>query len=866
MPLPSSSVASAARKNHTWEDSESSDGEEEQEIFLPKSSRSAITKSSRARRRSIAEDSSSRSDESSSPSGGRFYQSPSRRGPSLLRKEKQVLLDRQPLSVDDDSDSDSNDSADTADTAELVRRLKASKSTPRIGAHQPATAGFPDYNGVQDEPSVGPLVGTSYISTAETALPTNYYNDEPSKRTTQSPVKDTTTRTTRTTSLHVASPTFSLQSSSNDDDDDDDGDDSSSVDTIELAQRLMARKAMEDASDQEDNHDNNNNNNNNKSNYPKKQVQQKRNVEAAESRSDDSTNCCSQNNEEDGENQCHFVLPPQSDSSSSSSESDMEDEAGTSQLEGVNSNKFTLSKTTQLRETTTFSKPKQFDKSPFSADTIPRNNGPNSYSTLKRASVPTNASKHLPLAAISSNKQPTLPKPALNSTISQRTIHSYLSNTATGRQPSHMHAARHNLNAECQREPQYNLTAAARPIQANIPSSERYKGNGQETEIQSLTHEDLYEAAFASPVNKSPSVMTTRSTTDITLDRRLPNENDLFEAAFDADDHQSITKYYNDTTDSVVNLCFDDSEEDDPGHTIKQTAAATAAHYGLRAPPKSPRFNVAARGFAKPHPFFQTKNPAIDIESDIEVFSDDETDHSRRRKARRVTEDHSLRMQERCSTDTRTGGRHSLDSPATNPLLEPSKSWTLKRPWPSNTRRRLRDATASNPAFAASVRSNRTTETSENDKFEHAGSSLWYKRHGASSDKASTSQISRNDLSGGSGVGVGSFTFAEGGSSETIDGSGDIPGSAKPSGSRRARSKRGTSSKPKQRRWGSQRRKGKSANGKRTRRGAYQKAGGRRAANGWNNEGVWGSSQMSARSFAGEDPALRNVGGAEISF
>jgi hypothetical protein len=125
------------------------------------------------------------------------------------------------------------------------------------------------------------------------------------------------------------------------------------------------------------------------------------------------------------------------------------------------------------------------------------------------------------------------------------------------------------------------------------------------------------------------------------------NDDDLFEAAF--------TGTMSSNSNVVVDLCVDDSDEDEYEYERLPPTCSTVVHQGLRTQSKSPRFNIAARAFlTSPQPPPQQQHhqqqhqhqQPLDADDDsiIECYSEDENQPRQLFNGRRVTDNHETHI------------------------------------------------------------------------------------------------------------------------------------------------------------------------------------------------------------------------------
>lgn len=328
----------------------------------------------------------------------------------------------------------------------------------------------------------------------------------------------------------------------------------------------------------------------------------------------------------------------------------------------------------------------------------------------------------------------------------------------------------------------------------------------------------------------------------------------------------------------VVDLCSD--SEDSQGQ-----------RRGVRTPIKGPAFNLASRNF---HRQFQTSamaqgtkdNPELSEDDILEYWSSDGVEtrcntHQHAKKARRVTDEfvapsslagrtHEIQMTSRLPLTTKPSRRTtgSFKSNVAQPGL--SNWWKTDR---QDRRRRLRDATTSNTAKVSGVV---LKDPPSEEQFEQVGSSLWYRPNQKPAARASAPL--RNDLCGGSGVGAGNYQLI--GEAEDVEEDETENSSKRKTTRRTTRTKRSSASskRVKKKKRGSKRKawvgSGKasstrktgntrSKNSRRSRKNNYE--------NMSSNAGVWGDGYQhrTSSSFSAmkrEDPDLKHIGGAMITF
>jgi hypothetical protein len=309
----------------------------------------------------------------------------------------------------------------------------------------------------------------------------------------------------------------------------------------------------------------------------------------------------------------------------------------------------------------------------------------------------------------------------------------------------------------------------------------------------------------------------------------------------------------------VVDLCGSDDERERVPYSE-----------GLRVPRASPRFNTDSRNLFSPN-----KLPPRDTCNDddiVECWSDEENSKP---KARRVTDTHyepSFSSTQRHSNVSRHDNTcndfvssrwnesrnessmvarvpsslqsDEVDEPAFVPAPSQARNNVLERFRADKTdrRRRLRDATKTNTAAAVVLR---------NAPFEQASSNLWFRQGQAMAPSLST----RNDLTGGSGVGAGSYTLGQSFSNVPVDTATSAASSKgrKKKTTKRSTAKKSGGAKAKKKSWGGGRKK------------YYQKKG---AKSSKKNGGTtsWSSGRGSNEEYSRQDPLLKHVGGATIIF
>lgn len=309
----------------------------------------------------------------------------------------------------------------------------------------------------------------------------------------------------------------------------------------------------------------------------------------------------------------------------------------------------------------------------------------------------------------------------------------------------------------------------------------------------------------------------------------------------------------------IVDLCG--SDDDHGGVSYSE---------GVRIPRTSPRFNADSRDRFSPNKLPRRGTPCNDDDI-VECWSDEENQKPR---ARRVTDIHGPAF----SSSQRhwNAPRHdAYDDPAFRSRNKPRHESSTLASYPSkllddedeqafvpapsrarnnvlerfkfdktDRRRRLRDATKTNTAAAVVLR---------NAPFEQVSSTLWYRQEQAMAPPAMT----RNDLTGGSGVGAGSYTLGQSFQNLPVDTASSAASSRgrKKKTTKRSTTKSGTKSKKKS--WGG------------GRKNFYRKKGGQSKStkNGGNlNFSSARSARASNEEYSRQDPLLKHVGGANIIF
>ncbi len=369
-------------------------------------------------------------------------------------------------------------------------------------------------------------------------------------------------------------------------------------------------------------------------------------------------------------------------------------------------------------------------------------------------------------------------------------------------------------------------------------------------------------------------------------------DDDLFDEVFVGSD-----KYHKGPKSSGDKDCIllldsdsDGGEGNHPGIQTKQMSLQPPnIHSGLRTVQKSPRFNIASRAFPKRRLAAVIDPDAIALDDISEDDWDwDETYRPSQKVARRVTEDQTMRIRQhrpRRVGTTENPPTNAISSGALSAAADQAEHESfvglsgLARPWRRNQKPRIRDATASNPFNAASVASVR------NPQQQYLPFPTGPERFGTLSivQQRQNLQKQRNDIHGGSGVGVAGFTFRDNGSHAREEKASDdmddneyderraIP-TRRPS--QKSTIKNGAASRKKVRSGGAIKTKkgaggrgGGSTRGRARGRGTRGRSsrGGRQASGDvWEdgNKGGWKVSEA----FTREDPAMQHIGGAEISF
>ena len=285
--------------------------------------------------------------------------------------------------------------------------------------------------------------------------------------------------------------------------------------------------------------------------------------------------------------------------------------------------------------------------------------------------------------------------------------------------PSHQSGINNNTS-----EPQYN----------------KYRENEQpQQRIDQYNRIEPFEAAFvdhhaSSSTNAASSDFRhppPQESSDQRCDDARTNKESFGEIFFDGHppptSQDDVTKHTNDmqqpSPQEYIDLVNSDSEGENQHnrhnnhqeHTSARvfhdnTDASSSAQWGRQSPARSPKFNIAARGFIhnKPRATF-TDNPNSTRRSDNHRSHDDDIHFEKNDRAsmlpapRRVTQYHAnqLRRQE----------FQQQQHQQSNPTQQHTAAiGSIPRPWPPSvgrTTRRLRDATASNVSLAANVVSNK---------------------------------------------------------------------------------------------------------------------------------------------------------------
>ena len=283
--------------------------------------------------------------------------------------------------------------------------------------------------------------------------------------------------------------------------------------------------------------------------------------------------------------------------------------------------------------------------------------------------------------------------------------------------PSHQSGINNNTS-----EPQYN----------------KYRENEQpQQRIDQYNRKEPFEAAFVDHHASSPTNAVSsdfrhpppQESSDQRCDDARTNKESFGEIFFDGHppptSQDDVTKHTNDmqqpSPQEYIDLVNSDSEGENQHnrhnnhqeHTSARvfhdsTDASSSAQWGRQSPARSPKFNIAARGFIhnKPRATF-TDNPNSTRRSDNHRSHDDDIYFEKNDRAsmlpapRRVTQYHAnqLRRQE------------FQQQQQSNPTQQHTAAiGSIPRPWPPSvgrTTRRLRDATASNVSLAANVVSNK---------------------------------------------------------------------------------------------------------------------------------------------------------------
>lgn len=436
-----------------------------------------------------------------------------------------------------------------------------------------------------------------------------------------------------------------------------------------------------------------------------------------------------------------------------------------------------------------------------------------------------------------------------------------------------------------------------------------------------------------------PSVGYLAGTPTTDFQKARPTEEDLYQEAYE-DDHpggyittaaglQRQTHPTSDVVDLMDSDCASD-EEREKSHPFGVNEVVVRE--GLRRPQASPRYNLLARSFAQ-----NTVPDRINLEqplSDIEDWNDDEDDDDPTfqpplKVARRVTEDHStsirrLQPPRKASNTGKTSS--SAISLTENPgLLPPSIGGSgLVRPWRRDKKPRLRDAVGSNPFNAASVKPRkqasinrrRATNASSAEPIDLSGGETSAPQAStagkeqqdsgratiaAASRRFGTTDVQqyrdmflnqRNDIQGGSGVGMGGFAFMSASGrqppghnheplNDTVEDFQDNDSFSRVSGGRRTgQSRRVSRSGGTKRSTSGRRGGGKTSRGRGRRRGRAGRGRGRSRGGGtrYNTSnrrgsgdgGVWGAENSGgwqvSEAFTREDAEMDLIGGSEITF
>jgi hypothetical protein len=345
-------------------------------------------------------------------------------------------------------------------------------------------------------------------------------------------------------------------------------------------------------------------------------------------------------------------------------------------------------------------------------------------------------------------------------------------------------------------------------------------------------------------------------------------EDHLFQAAFRPKENRHANEPSLAQQDVVVvDLCGSDDDEHE----------GVSYSEGVRVPRASPRFNADSRNLFSPYKL--PPRDTCNVDDIVECWSDEENSKP---KARRVTDTHfepsfsssqrhsnaprhdnarndfaSLRRNEsrnessmvaRFPSSFQNDDNDDDDDDDDEPIFVPAPSRARTnvlerfRADKIDRRRRLRDATKTNTAAAVVLR---------NAPCEQASSNLWFRPGQAMAPSLST----RNDLTGGSGVGAGSYTLGQSFSNGPIDTASSAASSKgrKKKTTKLSTAKKAGGGKTKKKSWGGGRKK------------YYRKKGGKSSKK--NGGGAsWSSGRGSNEEYSRQDPLLKHVGGANIIF
>lgn len=353
-------------------------------------------------------------------------------------------------------------------------------------------------------------------------------------------------------------------------------------------------------------------------------------------------------------------------------------------------------------------------------------------------------------------------------------------------------------------------------------------------------------------------------------------DEELFREAFVAN-NGNLYRSSNTFKNPCIMLLDSDSDESESRQNQKTSPfrdhhpRPPLVHAGLRTTRQSPRFNIASRVF--PKRLGALDAPIHDDIADDDDDADNQDNHQAFQSgARRVTQDHALFIRRNrppsLDRDESVGMVGNVPAASTFDLAGESSVGVsgLTRPWRRSSRPRIRDAAASNPLNAASATSTRSLRQRQ------APVVVGPPRFGtfAVAQQRQSLQQHRNDIHGGSGAGVAGLSFRESrtplqkGPIDEAQDSSVLSGSDEAPTRRPAKRKKRDS-----RRKSSGIKRGRKTAKSSSKRGGWSARKGGRGKRGvqgtvWGDE--TGDTWNRSEAFTREDPVMKQIGGAEITF